>query len=68
MCSAVQFEILNVNDSVEDSASFITNEHAAFDSFEAEWPPKNSLKQVEYEKYWYKINQYDWYNGIFGHV
>ena len=32
LCSAVQFEILNVNDSVEDSASFITNEHAAFDS------------------------------------
>ena len=25
-------------------------------------------KQFEYEKYWYKINQYEWYNGIFGHV
>ena len=39
-----------------------------WDFFETEWPPKNSLKQVEYEKYWYKINQYEWYNGIFGHV
>ena len=23
--------------------------------FEVEWPPKNSSRQVEYEKYWYKI-------------
>ena len=30
-----------------------------WDFFEAEWPLKNSLKQVEYEKYWYKINQYE---------
>ena len=39
-----------------------------WDFLEAELPPKNSSKQVEYEKYWYKINQYEWYNGIFGHV
>ena len=32
-----------------------------WDFFETELPPKNSLKQVEYEKYWYKINQYEWY-------
>ena len=32
------------------------------------WPPKIISKQVEYEKYWYKISQYEWYNGIFGHV
>ena len=39
-----------------------------WDFFEAERPPKNSSKHVEYEKYLYKINQYEWYNGIFGHV
>ena len=41
---------------------------STWDLFEAEWPPKNSSNQVEYEKYWYKINQYEWYKGIFGHV
>ena len=39
-----------------------------WDFFDAEWPPKNSSKQVEYKIYWYKINQYGWYNGIFDHV
>ena len=39
-----------------------------WDFLETEWPPKNPSKQVEYETYWYKINQYEWYNGIFGHV
>ena len=32
--------------------------------FGLEWPTKNAMKLVEYEKYWYKINQYKWYNGI----
>ena len=39
-----------------------------WDFFEAEWPAKNSSKQDEYEKYWYIIYQYEWFNGIFGPV
>ena len=35
---------------------------------EGDWPPRKSLKQVEYEKYCYKIQQYEWDNGIFDHV
>ena len=27
------------------------------------WPPKKTSKQVDYEKYWYKVNHYESYNG-----
>ena len=30
-----------------------------WDFFETEYPRKTFLKQLEYEIYWYKINQYE---------
>ena len=39
-----------------------------WDFLKVGWPPKIVSKQVEYEKYWNKISQYEWYNDIFGHV
>ena len=38
------------------------------DFFKSGMTPKIISKQVEYEKYWYIISQYEWYNGIFARI